>query len=112
MPNSVEYGTLQFDNSKVGDSKDYLSTANYDKPKSSSTVLPSGQVIEMPKKKYDDRAMAGFKSVPQNFYTIGKDAGEAVSQKDANLSGNYKQSELKKDIIISPLGAITEHVTL
>ncbi len=112
-PNQIEYGTARFSNAKFGDNQDYFSLRNNNQNNSQITTLPSGQVIEVkkPKQTTSDRYIAGLASVPQNLFTLGKEGVDAVaSDVKQGKIGTKQPSELKKDIIISPLGAITENI--
>jgi len=112
-PTKLEYGTTRFSTAKFGSNQDYFSQKDTKQSDSQITTLPSGQIIEVkkPKQTNSDRYIAGLKSVPENFFQIGKESVEGIaSDVKQGKIGTAQPTELKKDIIISPLGAITEHI--
>ena len=111
MPTEIETGSTQFSSAKIGDSKDYLSTASYGKSKNRKTVLPSGETITFQNKPQGNRGVAGAMAVPENFFTLGKEGGEAfASDVKQGKVGTFKPTELKKDIIITGIGTFAQEI--
>ena len=114
MPVQVEKGTLRFDNSRFGYDQNYYSTSQNKPQGTIKTALPSGEIIETEStqgKSKENRGIAGASAVVENFYTIGKDSIEAVaSDAEKGKIGTGQPSELKKDIILTPMEIITKEI--
>jgi len=119
-PTHFEKGSTSFTKAKFGNNKDYISTSNDVKRQDKVVTLPSGEKITMPNtqakegtRDYElERFNKGQLSVPENFYQLGKEGIEHTANDiktgKANSLGN--PTELKKDIIMTPLNAVTQEI--
>lgn len=93
---------------------DYFSKSNVSK-QNNDILLPSGDYIKIgnadKQQTSTQRYGAGVASVFQNLWQIGEESVKGVA-KDIEMGsvGNYQPTELRKDVILSPIEAITREI--